>query len=41
MGAVKVGALLNNLASIIVLISGVIIAIKNIYAFFKKPVEDL
>lgn len=41
MGAMKVGALLNDLASIIVLISGVIIAIKNIYAFFKKPVEDL
>ena len=32
---------LNQLANIIVLISAVIIAVKNIYAFFKKPVDQI
>ena len=32
---------LNELANLIILISAVIIAVKNIYAFFKKPVDNL
>lgn len=32
---------LNVAANIIILISAVIIAIKNIYNFVKKPVDDL
>ena len=32
---------LNNIANVIILISAVIIAIKTIYAFVKKPVEDV
>ena len=32
---------LNEAANIIILISAVIIAAKNIYHFFKKPVDDI
>lgn len=32
---------LNHIANIIVLISAVIIAVKNIYSFFKKPVDHI
>ena len=32
---------LNQLANLIILASAVILAVKNIYAFFKKPVDDL
>ena len=32
---------LNEIANIIVLVSAVIIAVKNIYAFFKKPVDQI
>ena len=32
---------LNVIANVIILISAVIIAIKNIFGFFKKPVDDL
>ena len=32
---------LNVVANVIILISAVIIAIKNIFGFFKKPVDDL
>jgi hypothetical protein len=38
---VEGGFSLNELANLIILISAVIIAAKNIYAFFKKPVDDL
>lgn len=33
--------LLSNIANIVILISAVILAVKNIYAFFKKPVDDI
>ena len=32
---------LNQIANIVILISAFIIAVKNIYAFLKKPVDDL
>lgn len=32
---------LNGTANLIILISAVIIAAKNIYHFFKKPVDDI
>lgn len=32
---------LQEICNIIILVSAVIIAIKNIYGFFKKPVDDL
>lgn len=32
---------LNGTADLIILISAVIIGIKNIYHFFKKPVDDI
>ena len=32
---------LNQIANLIILVSAVIIAGKNIFAFFKKPVDDL
>ena len=35
------GADLNVVANVIILISAVIIAVKNIFGFFKKPVDDL
>ena len=31
---------LNQLANIVILVSAVIIAVKNIYAFLRKPVDD-
>lgn len=34
------GINLNEWANIVILVSAVIIAAKNIYAFFKKPVDD-
>lgn len=35
------GLTLNEIANVIILISAVIIAIKTIYQFLKKPVDDL
>lgn len=35
------GINLNTVANLVILISAVIIAGKNIFAFFKKPVDDL
>jgi len=32
---------LNETANLIILISAVIVAIKTIYHFFKKPVDDI
>ena len=32
---------LNQIANIVILISAFLIAVKNIYAFLKKPVDDL
>ena len=32
---------LQDICNVIILVSAVIIAVKNIYAFFKKPVDDL
>ena len=34
------GINLNQWANIVILVSAVIIAVKNIYAFFKKPVDN-
>lgn len=35
------GVILQQICNIIILVSAVIIATKNIYGFFKKPVDDL
>jgi hypothetical protein len=32
---------IQDLCNIIILVSAVIIAVKNIYSFFKKPVDTL
>ena len=35
------GLTLQQICNLIILVSAVIIAVKNIYGFFKKPVDDL